>query len=97
MELEKDQFNNRKENMFTGFLDKLSPAARHFVLMLVASAITIGLQNQDVILGNLPASVAPIVGALVTIFATAVTPFTQQYGVASSDTTVSIDSGDTDN
>jgi hypothetical protein len=35
------------------------------------------------------------VGALVAILATAVTPFTQQYGVASSDTTVSIDSGDT--
>ena len=63
--------------------------------MLVASAITVGLQNQDVILGGLPASVAPIVGALVAILATAVTPFTQQYGVASSDTTVSIDSGDT--
>ena len=96
MELAKDQSNNRKENMFTGFLDKLSPAVRHFILMLVASAITVGLQNQDVILGDLPASVAPIVGALVAIFAAAVTPFTQQYGVSSSDTTVSIDSGDTD-
>jgi len=77
-----------------GFLDKLSPATRHFLLILVGAAVTEILANQAEILANVPPAVVPVVAAILGIAATAVTPFTQQYGVGSSDTTVSIDSGD---
>lgn len=80
--------------MFTGFLDKLSPATRHFLLILVGAVVTEILANQAEILSNVPPAIVPIVAAILGIAATAVTPFTQQYGVGSSDTTVSIDSGD---
>ena len=68
----------------SGILDSLSPAVRHFVLMLVGSAITIALAHQDVILAHVPTALVPVAGALITIFATYITPFTAQYGVGSS-------------
>lgn len=76
-----------------GFLDKLSPAARHFLLILVGAVVTEILTNQAQILANVPAAFVPIAAAVLGIIATAITPFTKQYGVGSSDTTVSIDSG----
>ncbi|HAM24488.1 MAG TPA: hypothetical protein DCM51_02865 [Actinobacteria bacterium] len=67
----------------TGILDKLPPAARHFLLMLLAAALTTALAHQDVILQNVPAALVPLAGAALTILATAVTPFTAQYGFGS--------------
>lgn len=83
--------------MFTGFLDRLSPATRHFLLILVGAVVTEILANQAQILDNLPPAVVPVVAAVLGVLATAITPFTQQYGVGSSDTTVTIDSGDSAN
>lgn len=83
--------------MFTGFLDRLSPATRHFLLILVGAVVTEILANQAQILDNLPPAVVPVVAAVLGILATAITPFTQQYGAGSSDTTVTIDSGDSAN
>lgn len=83
--------------MFTGFLDRLSPATRHFLLILVGAVVTEILANQAQILDSLPPAVVPVVATVLGILATAITPFTQQYGVGSSDTTVTIDSGDSAN
>jgi len=80
--------------MFTGFLDKLSPGVRHFLLILIGAVVAEILANQADILSNVPPAFVPVAAALIGIAATAITPFTQQYGVGSSDTTVTIDPGD---
>ena len=77
-----------------GFLDRLSPGVRHFLLILVGAVVTEVIANQTQILSELPPAVVPLVAAILGIIATTVTPFTQQYGVGSADTTVTIDSGD---
>jgi len=70
----------------SGILDSLSPALRHFVLILVGAVITAALANQDVVLAHVPTALVPVAGALIAVFATYITPFTAQYGVGSAST-----------
>jgi hypothetical protein len=59
-------------------LDKLSPANRHLVIALLGSVLG-ELVNQLPNI-NLPASVAPIAGALLTSIVLRLTALTKQYG-----------------
>ena len=60
-------------------LDKLSPANRHLVIALLGSVLG-ELVNQLPNI-NLPASIAPVAGALLTSVALRVTALTKQYGI----------------
>ena len=59
-------------------LDKLSPANRHLVIALLGSILG-ELVNQLPNI-NLPSSIAPIAGALLTSAALRLTALTKQYG-----------------
>jgi hypothetical protein len=60
-------------------LDKLSPANRHMVIALLGSLLgELANQLPNV---NLPASIAPIAGALLTSAVLRVSILTKQYGI----------------
>ena len=63
-------------------LDKLSPEARHLVLLLIGGLIAWASTELPTRLEPLPAS---LVGAFTTILLAWLTPLTRQYGVGAPD------------
>ena len=63
-------------------LDKLSPEARHLVLLLIGGLIAWASTELPTRLEPLPAS---LVGAFTTILLTWLTPLTRQYGIGAPD------------
>ena len=63
-------------------LDKLSPEARHLVLLLIGGLIAWASTELPTQLEPLPAS---LVGAFTTILLTWLTPLTRQYGIGAPD------------
>ena len=69
-------------------LDKLSPEARHLMLLLIGAAIAWASTELPTKLDPLAAS---LLGALTTAALAWLTPLTRQYGVGARDTPDSID------
>ena len=72
-------------------LDKLSPEARHLVLLLVGGLIAWASQELPTRLEPLPAS---LVGAFTTILLAWLTPLTRQYGIGAPDNYDNLDNGE---
>lgn len=62
-------------------LDKLSPQARHAVILLIGAVLTYASNKIPV----LPVDARPFATAFLTIVTLAWTPLTKQYGVGSDD------------
>ncbi len=72
-------------------LDKLSPEARHFVLLLIGALIAWASTELPTRLDPLPAS---LVGAFTTVALAWLTPLTRQYGIGAPDNDESLDNVD---
>jgi hypothetical protein len=72
-------------------LDKIPPAARHFILLLAIALLTIG---QEKITGlNIPNEIKPLVAAAIAALLLTLTPLTRQYGVGAANLDVPADPG----
>ena len=69
-------------------LDKLSPEARHLVLLLIGGLIAWASTELPTRLEPLPAS---LVGAFTTILLAWLTPLTRQYGIGAPDNDDNLD------
>ena len=69
-------------------LDKLSPEARHLVLLLIGGLIAWASTELPTRLEPLPAS---LVGAFTTVALAWLTPLTRQYGVGAPDNNDTLD------
>ena len=87
-------------------LDRLSPALRHFLIGLLAAALTVVVplltdhqsQIRDWIVGDLhlPLAAAPLVGAALAQLILFLTSLTRQYGVGSTPVDAPVDRNDVD-
>lgn len=64
-------------------IDRLTPQARHLILLLVGALLTTLVANLDTL--GLPPVLAPFVGALASAALLWLTPLTSQYGVRRQD------------
>ena len=69
-------------------LDKLSPEARHLMLLLIGALIAWASTELPMHLDPLPAS---LLGAFTTVALAWLTPLTRQYGLGAPDTSDKID------
>ncbi len=72
-------------------LDRLSPEARHLMLLLIGALIAWASTELPTQLDPLPAS---LVGAFTTVALAWLTPLTRQYGIGAPDNTDSLDKYD---
>ena len=72
-------------------LDKLSPEARHLVLLLIGGLIAWASTELPTRLEPLPAS---LVGAVTTVALAWLTPLTRQYGLGAPDNDDNVDNFD---
>ena len=69
-------------------LDKLSPEARHLMLLLIGALIAWASTELPMHLDPLPAS---LIGAFTTVVLAWLTPITKQYGIGSPETPDNLD------